>query len=201
MAEKLFTLKRPANKIVEHKNPEGQLMGVEPVSAWYGYDIAVGAVCMQGPNIYAAIALRDKLKAAQAPFFQVVHDAQYILVTEQEKSFLEAALTGYDWTFKHAPKPVTFWTDWREFFLAIRDNFEAYNPEDPSADYLADRARYKEALAAIEKQQAAAEAAALAEKDAKEVEAGEGAAVEGAEAGEDETAPEAGVKTRRSRRK
>jgi hypothetical protein len=132
MSKFLFAI--PAAQVIfQDKYEKGVHVGrdlVEVVSAFRGLIWAIETIAT-GEKIHDVRAFR-KILIDSYDEKNIDNDAKFLLLTAEEKGFIDQAVKTFDWTFGGK---VQFWVRWDEFFDSVTA-IKPYDESNPDATYV-----------------------------------------------------------------
>lgn len=131
------------------------------ISGLRGIEMALASIT-QGPKLFEIWNLRKRLH--ESLFADGTRDARYLVLSSEEKELVLHAVKNFDWTLKGESQ---FWVNWGAFLDALQDIPE-FDEKNPSADYVTWKKEFDAYKAEQDTLRKAAEAKALALKEAAE---------------------------------
>jgi hypothetical protein len=165
MASKNYIISLPPTQaIMDIVNDKGQTKRVvrELISGLQGVQLALESIS-SGDKVFEIWELRRKLNALKHPETPVF-DAQFLVVTAEERDFILAGVKRFDWTVRGT---VNFWIRWEDFFKSVSD-IKEFDEKNPPVEYVEWKRKWDADLKAAEEKKREAEAVALAKKAARD---------------------------------
>jgi hypothetical protein len=131
------------------------------ISGLRGIEMALASIT-QGPKLFEIWNLRKRIH--DSLFADGRLDARYLVLSAEEKELVLHAVKNFDWTLKGESQ---FWVNWGAFLDALQEIPE-FDEKNPPADYVTWKKEFDAYKAEQEAARKAAEAKALAAKEASE---------------------------------